>query len=151
MKNKLGVIVLKSNLKPNTKPRTEKTKSLTPLPKLLAKTQQICNEFIRKRDQGKPCISCGRYVSQMDAGHHFSMGHYTALRFDERNIHAQCPACNRFGHGNLINYRKGLLKRYGIDFVERLELSAELRKTHKWERIELEALIQEFKQKIKSC
>lgn len=115
------------------------------LPKLLAKTQEVFNRYIRKRDEGLPCISCGRNISAgSQASHYFSAGHYTALRFDERNVHASCKYCNMFLHGNLINYRKGLIKRYGVDFVEGLEKDADLRKVHKWSREELLAITRKY-------
>ena len=31
--------------------------AVTPLPKLLEKTQKIVNSYIRRRDEGLPCIS----------------------------------------------------------------------------------------------
>jgi hypothetical protein len=46
--------------------------------------------------------------------------------------------------GNLIKYRKGLVKRYGEEFVLRLESEAEQR-TKKWSRDELEIIIETYK------
>jgi hypothetical protein len=123
-------------------------KKLTPLPKLLSKAQTVFNAWVRDRDKDKGCISCGRDVDH--AGHYFSAGHFSALRFDTMNVNGQCLRCNNFLHGNLINYRKGLVKRYGTDRVFLLETSVDLRKSHKWSRIELEAIIQEYGKKSKT-
>ena len=109
------------------------------LPKLIAKAQKVFNEWIRERDKDKGCISCGASIDH--AGHYFSAGHYSALRFNEMNVNGQCLRCNNFLHGNLINYRKGLVKKYGEERVLMLENSAELRKANKWSRTILEVII----------
>ena len=119
-------------------------KKIVPLPKLLAKAQKIFNAHIRERDKYKGCISCGAPVEH--AGHYFSAGHYSALRFNEMNTNGQCLRCNNFLSGNLINYRKGLVKRYGEQKVLMLENSAEVRSCKKWDRTTLEAIIQEYSQ-----
>ena len=64
------------------------------------------------------CISCGEY-KPLEAGHYIAVSKSTKLRYDLRNIHGQCRACN--GHplyGNLVNYRKGLISRCGLESVE---------------------------------
>lgn len=112
------------------------------LPKLLAKAQLVFNRFIRLRDQWKGCISCGGKVEQ--AGHFFSQGHHSALRFSEMNVAGQCVRCNCFLHGNLINFRQGLIKRYGEVNVDKLELAAKLNRVRKWSRFELEHIIKMY-------
>lgn len=118
-------------------------KKLTPLPKLLKKSQEVFNRWIRDRDKDKGCISCGGKVEQ--AGHYFSQGHHSSLRYNETNTNGQCIRCNMFLSGNLIKYRQGLVKRYGAAKVEQLELNADLHKAWKWDRIELEKLIKKYK------
>lgn len=83
--------------------------------------QKVFNAYIRKRDEGKPCISCGSLTGKRDAGHYRSVGSCPELRFNEMNVHAQCVSCNQHQHGNLIAYRKGLIERYGVAVVEALE------------------------------
>jgi hypothetical protein len=83
--------------------------------------QQVFNKFIRMRDKGKPCISCGRALgTKYDAGHYFSVGSYPNLRFDEDNVHGQCVTCNQHLHGNLIEYGERLPDRIGRDAYESL-------------------------------
>jgi hypothetical protein len=123
-----------------------KTKKLTSLPKLLEKCQHAFNAYIRARDNNKGCISCGAAVSE--AGHYFSQGHHSALRFNEMNTNGQCTRCNRFLSGNLIHYRQGLVKRYGEEKVLLLESSAR-NNVKKWTRFELEALIQHYRNELK--
>lgn len=116
-------------------------KKLTPLPKLLEKTQRIFNAYIRARDSH--CISCGGPVEQ--AGHYHSQGHHSALRFDPINTNGQCRRCNMFLHGNLIKYRQGLVEKYGEDIVKELEERANTDRLKKWSRDELEAIIAKYK------
>lgn len=115
-----------------------------PLPKMLKKAQEVFNKWIRERDKDKGCISCGSEVDH--AGHYYSQGHHSGLRFNEINTNGQCLRCNNFLHGNLINYRKGLVKRYGEAKVMLLE-NNNVNKVKKWSRFELEAIIQEYGKK----
>jgi hypothetical protein len=97
-----------------------------PLQKKL--TQVLVNKFIRIRDDDRTCISCLKYTGQMQAGHYLSVGSHPNLRFAARNIHKQCATCNNHLSGNLIEFRKGLIKRYGVEFVEALEADKTPRK-----------------------
>lgn len=110
---------------------------------LLSRAQDAFNKFIRERDKDKGCISCGGQVQQ--AGHYYAAGHYTALRFNEVNTNGQCIRCNCFLGSNAINYRKGLIQRYGEQIVKELENSADLRKVKKWSKFELEYIIKYYK------
>jgi hypothetical protein len=83
--------------------------------------QKVFNTYIRKRDEGKPCISCGTTKGQMQAGHYRSVGSTPELRFEEINCFGQCASCNNYLSGNLINYRINLVQRIGADKVEWLE------------------------------
>lgn len=108
---------------------------------LLKKAQETFNRWIRERDKDKGCISCGGPVDH--AGHYLSQGHHSAFRFNELNVNAQCCRCNTFLHGNLINYRAGLVKRYGENKVLMLESRPNVVK--KWSIIELQSVIQLYK------
>lgn len=116
-------------------------KKLVPLPKLLKKAQDVVNRFIRERDKGRGCISCGAGVEQ--AGHYFPQGSHSALRYDPDNIHGQCIRCNMYLSGNLIYYRMGLVKRYGEPYVQSLEQKAK-NKLKKYTREELEEIISKY-------
>lgn len=84
--------------------------------------QAAFNKYIRLRDAGRPCISCGRHhEGQNHAGHFRSTGAAPELRFEESNVHLQCQPCNVHKSGNLIEYRKGLVERIGLEAVEWLE------------------------------
>lgn len=115
---------------------------------LLQKAQKVFNAFIRNRDKDKGCISCGGRIDH--AGHYFNQGQFSALRFNEINVNGQCQSCNTFKHGNLISYRKGLIKRYGEEKILELENSAELRKVKKWSKFELEQIIKLYEKTLKN-
>src|SRR5690349_4806618 len=116
--------------------RLKKKDKLVPLPKLKARAEKIFNSWIRSRDQGKPCISCGAPANQ--AGHYFPVKQFSALRYNELNVNLQCAYCNCYCHGNQAMYRIGLVKRYGELAVEELEREAIDNRVKKWTRPELE-------------
>lgn len=88
----------------------------------LREAQAAFNRYIRTRDMGRPCISCGRHhTGQIHAGHYLSTGARPELRFDERNVHAQCAPCNNHLSGNIVLYRKGLIAKIGLEAVNALE------------------------------
>ena len=64
------------------------------------------------------CVSCGKndHWSNMQGGHFISRTS-TRWRYDERNIHPQCPSCNLYKSGNLIPYTLYMEEMYGTDFV----------------------------------
>lgn len=88
----------------------------------LRELQAVFNRWIRARDAGQPCISCGRFhQGQWHAGHYRSVGSEPALRFEPDNVHLQCAPCNTHLSGNLIPYRSNLIKKIGAARVEWLE------------------------------
>jgi len=114
----------------------------------MKEAQKVFNQYIRLRDKHKPCVSCeSKLGSKYDAGHYFSSGGHKAVTFDEDNVHAQCVTCNQFKHGNLLNYRDGLIKRIGEDKLN--ELSKRANETRRYSTEELQELIKTYKQKIK--
>ena len=118
--------------------------------KLIQIAQKHFNEYIRLRDAGKSCISCGSHAV-LEACHYYSAGNYSGLRFNSMNVHGGCKKCNCFLHGNLIEYRQGLINRYGEKYVKDLEIQAGIykRTPMKWDKFELIAIIKECKQDIK--
>lgn len=94
------------------------------------KAQKVFNRFIRLRDFNKPCISCGTTNKvKYDAGHYISVGHSSALRFNELNTHKQCSAyCNVNNSGNHVRYRQGLIVKLGAKAVKWLEGPHEMKR-----------------------
>ena len=88
----------------------------------LADTQKAFNAWIRARDIGLPCVSCGRHHNgQWQAGHFKSVGGHPALRYEPLNVWRQCAPCNTHKSGDLLNYRVELVRRIGEDKVLWLE------------------------------
>lgn len=91
--------------------------------------QAAFNRYIRVRDKGKPCVSCGKPDDgshQRHASHYRSVGACSSLRFNTWNVHASCMQCNSILSGNLIEYRIRLRDRIGNDRVEWLESNNEI-------------------------
>lgn len=87
-----------------------------------ADAQKAVNAMVRARDAGEPCISCQTpWEPTFQAGHYRSRGAAKNLALDFRNLHGQCVQCNLHRHGNGIDYRLGLIGRYGLAFVEAIE------------------------------
>jgi hypothetical protein len=114
----------------------------------IKKAQTAFNAYIRARDAGLPCISCGVPDGQgkRNACHYRPAGINTALRFEESNVHGGCERCNTYQSGNLVEYRIGLKRRIGADKVEWLEQNHEIKK---WSIDELKAIEAEYKRKLK--
>jgi hypothetical protein len=109
--------------------------------------QVVFNKFIRLRDKDEPCISCGKKLgTKYDAGHYRSAGGNPELRFEENNVNAQCVYCNQHLHGNLINYRLGIINRYGLAVVDWLESQHEPKH---YSIEELKKLKEYYKEQIK--
>lgn len=102
-----------------TKRRRE---AIKPRSQWLREAQAAFNAWIRVRDSGLPCISCGRTDrNAWDAGHYLTTGARPELRFHEVNVWRQCVPCNQHLHGNLVLYRAELVRRIGLEAVEELE------------------------------
>ena len=104
------------------------------LKKAKDKAWPMFSKFIRTRDAlkttGTPeealCVTCDRRypikkVGGLQAGH-FIQGRHPSVLFDERNCHAQCYGCNVMKKGNMVKYYKFMLKTYGQEVIDELEL-----------------------------
>jgi hypothetical protein len=86
------------------------------------RAQHAVNTYIRARDEGDGCISCGiTYSTVWQAGHYIAVGANSTLRYLEDNIHLQCVVCNHHKGGNVGPYRINLLAKIGQERVETLE------------------------------
>jgi len=124
---------------------------LKTLGKYEAEAKKSFQKWIRMRDDKQPCISCGN-INPTDwaGGHYFSAGKYSGFIFDERNCHKQCNShCNKYLSGNLIEYRKGLIKRYGEDFIFQLESISDANRKYTYTRGELIDIANKYKLKLK--
>ena len=121
------------------------------LPKLKKEAQIVFNAFIRKRDEGLGCISCGQH-KVLQCGHFFPVGGYDGLRFNEHNANGECAGCNCFDEAHLIHYRDNLEGKIGADNLALLYQNAADYKKHgyKFSRSEVEEIIKEYKLKLRN-
>ena len=130
--------------------KTKLKNELMSLQDYLKIAQQVFNAYIRKRAEGLPCISCGKEMKEgnIDAGHLWSAGGHSNIRFNEYNVNAQCSRpCNKDKSGDTNNYRIQFVKRYSQEILDQLDKEAH--ETKKWTIDELTDLIATYKKKIK--
>ena len=109
--------------------------------------QIVFNKYIRLRDAGKPCVSCGCKVTEGHASHLFSVGAYPNLRFNEFNVNLSCIECNLHKHGNTHEYMLRLPERIGMaNFNKLLEQRNE---PNKPSIPEIKILIEKYKKLCK--
>lgn len=135
----------------NSKEKAILKEKLKTLSEYEAEAKKSFQHWIRLRDKDLPCISCNNpKPADWCGSHYFSAGVYSGLMFDERNCNGACNTyCNKYLSGNLLEYRKGLVKRYGLGFVEKLESEADEKRNYKYTKSELIAKKMQYDIKIK--
>lgn len=113
------------------------------------------SRYIRLRDSNRSgmcaCITCEvrRHYKDMDAGHFLSR-QYMATRFDERNVHAQCPRCNQYGSGEQYLHSLSIERKYPKGTIE--DLLVKSKTLQKYNKILLMELARSYKEKyINEC
>ena len=129
------------------------------IPQLRKIATRHFNKYIRLRDTNENgygrCISCGHMLKyntpDCQAGHFFPAGHYPTLAYNEDNVNLQCKSDNYYKSGNLIEYRKNLLKKIGQKRLDKLYFKAENYKKNgfKQNRFYLIEVIETYKEKCK--
>jgi len=118
--------------------------------KLVQELQIIFNSFIRLRDEGQPCISCGApYPS--DAGHLFKKSIRPAMRFNPMACHKQCRKCNSLPDGNYEKFCQGIAERYGVEYLTQViqAANASRKVDYKPSRNDLLDMIKYFREETK--
>lgn len=110
---------------------TDRKERLKSIETHIRDAQREFNSYIRARDKNRNCISCDRDLSDTRDTKGFDCGHYISRsltgkgsskwRFHPRGCAGQCKRCNRWASGNFVQMRKGLVERFGIDQIERME------------------------------
>lgn len=124
--------------------------------KLKKKVSAIFSVYVRMRDCLRTtgdirycnCITCSRLLDRKVAhAGHFVDRRYSATLFDETNVHAQCPQCNVYRGGEVLKYRREIIRLYGEGYDVQLEEKA--METKQFSIAELEELKETFTRKIK--
>tara|TARA_R110002126_G_C10262775_1_gene483221 strand:+ start:211 stop:714 length:504 start_codon:yes stop_codon:yes gene_type:complete len=85
--------------------------------------QKVVNQWVKYRDQNKPCCTCGTTNDiKYDAGHFYTVAARPDIRFELTNIHRQCSMkCNQRGSGMRAEYKVFIVEKYGEDHLDWLE------------------------------
>lgn len=87
--------------------------------------QKLVNRYVvHVRDKGKPCCTCGTTNPNIkyDAGHCFTRGARSELRFELTNIHKQCSFnCNMHNSGRQAEHKVFIAEKYGKEQLEKME------------------------------
>lgn len=91
----------------------------------LSALQDLINQYVvHIRDVNEPCCTCGTTNPgiKYDAGHCFTRGARSDLRYELTNIHKQCSVnCNQFASGDKGAHKEFIANRYGADHLAKLE------------------------------
>lgn len=124
------------------------------IPALKKRLWKYFSEFIRRlnadEDGNVECVTCGaiRHWKAMHAGHYIAKSMGTAIYFDERNVHPQCPGCNLYKRGNLARYAIFLESKYGKGILQDLDNTQ--RAGLKMSTADYEEKIHEYKEKLRN-
>jgi len=122
------------------------------LTELKAKLDKIFSQYIRLRkadDLGNAkCVTCGtvNHWKKLQNGHFMSRRHLST-RWSEDNCQVQCYSCNVMQQGKQYEYAKWLDNTYGKGKADQLLL--ESKQLRKFDRFELERMIDQYKQEVK--
>lgn len=87
--------------------------------------QRAVNLLARKIDLKlgfTTCIDCHRgYGPQQDAAHFHSVGSNSTIRYNLHNLHSANSHCNKYSDVHHVNYKLGLEKRYGAEYLKLVE------------------------------
>lgn len=117
--------------KPKKKRRSVEEMKYSDLIKVLDREYSL---YVRLRDTDYEgiciCATCGKREAwkKITLGHYVSRSHHS-VRFDARNTACQCVSCNSFKGGEQFLMRKYLVKKYGEEEIEKMEIFAQMTKT----------------------
>lgn len=136
--------ISQQNAKEWKKRKVKMKTELMTLKDYIDSAQKVFNKWIRLRDKGLNCISCDKPIRGVKhASHYLSSGGHSSVRFNEKNVWVSCYKCNVMLSGNLLNYRKRLIEKIGLQEVEHLESIGYDNK--KWTIEELKEIIKKYK------
>jgi len=106
-------------------PKVQQKEYLRTRPEWYDKLQMVVNQWIvHVRDNGKSCCTCEtiKQTVKYDAGHCFTRGARSELRFELTNIHIQCGYyCNMNNSGFQAKHKVFISEKYGADHLAKLE------------------------------
>ena len=146
----LAMQLKEKNQAKEAKDKREKMKESIQTTSDLRKLLQIeINAIVRAIDYGQRCISSQRESKTPHAGHYFSRGSNPEVQFHLWNIHVQSAHDNTYQGGNAKGYRINLIKIYGQEIFDLIELLPEMYRNLTWSKEELKQAIKTAKQILK--
>lgn len=113
--------VRKESVKKARSEKIQKTADLMSVDQYRAKfVQPIINEIARLIDFEQPCIATG-LKGKMSGGHYWSVGSNRTVCLNLHNIHVQSFHSNSVLSGDMVRYRAGIIKTYGITYMYLIE------------------------------
>jgi len=116
-----------------------------------AKLWKVFSEYIRLRDSDKSgngkCFTCNFRADwkRFDAGHGIGRQH-KSVKFDERNVHAQCKRCNGFEGGQQAIYKEEVNKKYGPQVWDELVIKS--RQVCKRGKVDIDVMTEYYKKEV---
>ena len=94
------------------------------------------------------CFTCGAFLTfrMADCGHYVGR-ECMATRYLDENTACQCHSCNRFAEGKKDVFAINLVKKYGVDILDRLNKLKH--STKQFTADELQEMIVYYKTKVK--
>lgn len=141
------------DFKPEPKPKKEKKglkRKIKP-DTLIEKLDRVFSQFVRKSSADESgfikCYTCPKILhwKKMHNGHYKDRDHM-CTRWHLKNNNCQCPTCNIDLRGNLEVYKSALIRDYGMDIIQELDILS--KQITKFSKPELEEMIFEFKEKL---
>jgi hypothetical protein len=108
---------LKDTREWNAEKKVLKEKLTTPDNYRAKNLQPTINKIARFIDYGCSCIATDNF-GKLAGGHNISVGANRSTALNLHNIHIQSFASNSFKGGDTIKYHKGIVKRYGKEYLE---------------------------------
>lgn len=118
---------LRTNLK--------KQKSIS---KLKVEADRVMSLWVRKRDRA--CVTCGSKENLQNG--HYVPRNWLGLRYNKKNCNTQCVGCNVFKKGNMDEYARFLIRKYGPGILETLN---KLKKPTQFKRADYNLIISKYK------
>ena len=81
------------------------------------KLQEPINKIVKLLDIGQPCMARRIHSPQIHAGHIYSRGSNSTIRFNLHNIHRQGAQSNHFQNEDGL-LREGIKLEYGADYLD---------------------------------
>lgn len=93
------------------------------------------------------CVTCGikKEIKEIQCGHYIPRQHLST-RWDEENCYPQCIGCNVFRKGNYPAFSLFLVRNFGKERLESLELKR--RQVTKLKEADLQEMYEEYADKL---